>query len=258
LDTVRLSGKVAIITGGGQGIGFGIAQRFASEGATIVIAQRSLEKADASTAQLRAAGGEACAIRADVTDPGQVDSLVRATLDRYGRLDILVNNAGRAGGNGPVLEIEFAAWRSVIDTNLTGVFLCSQAAARVMVAQSVRGRILNIGSLNCFSAQKNAAAYVASKGGVLMLTKALAVDLAPYGILVNCVAPGSILVERNSPALTAEPLKTSLSKAIPLGGPGSVDHVAAAAAFLASGESEFITGAALIIDGGYLSYARIE
>lgn len=247
---MKLVGKVAIITGGGRGIGLGIARRFTAEGALVIIAQRHLEDAEAA-----AAGTAMIARPLDVTDPARCAALVDFALERFGRLDVLVNNAGVAGLNRCLIDLDHCVWRQVIETNLSGTFYCGQAAARAMIRCGARGRILNIGSLNSFSAQKNAAAYVASKGGVLMLTKAMAVDLAPYGICVNCLAPGSILVERNRVALTAQ---ASLGQAIPLGAPGSVEDVAAAAAFLASDESAFITGAALVIDGGFLSYARME
>lgn len=247
---MKLAGKVAIITGGGRGIGLGIARRFTAEGARVIIAQRHLEDAEAA-----AAGTAMIARPLDVTDPARCAALVDFALERFGRLDVLVNNAGVAGLNGSLIDLDHCVWRQVIETNLSGTFYCGQAAARAMIRCGARGRILNIGSVNSFCAQKNAAAYVASKGGVLMLTKAMAVDLAPYGIRVNCLAPGSILVERNRVALTAQ---ASLGQAIPLGAPGSVEDVAAAAAFLASDESAFITGAALVIDGGFLSYARME
>jgi 3-oxoacyl-[acyl-carrier protein] reductase len=254
----KCTGKVAIVSGGGQGIGFAIAKALAREGAAVILAQRTIERAQAAAAQLCSEGVDAKAAGLDVTDGGSVDALVGDALTRYGHIDILVNNAGCAGTNGPFLQLNPAVWRQVVDTNLTGSFLCGQAVARAMTAHGTRGSIVNIGSLNSFSAQKDAAAYAASKGGVLMLTKAMAVDLAPYGIRVNCLAPGSILVERNAPLFSAEPVKSGLAKAIPLGGPGSVEHVAAAALFLASDDSAFMTGATLVIDGGYLAYARIE
>jgi NAD(P)-dependent dehydrogenase (short-subunit alcohol dehydrogenase family) len=255
---MELSQRVAIITGGGQGIGRGIAVRFASEGAKIVIAQRSRLSAESTVKNICASGGEALAVQADVSRPADVLSLVQKAVDRFGRIDVLVNNAGRAGRNGRFLELDLRTWRDVIDVNLTGVFLCSQAAARVMVAQGVQGRIINIGSLDSFVAEREAAVYAASKGGVLLLTKAMAVDLAEYGILVNCLVPGSIRVERNSSFLDREPVRTALGKAIPLGRPGDIKDVAGAAVFLASDDSGFVTGTSLVVDGGYLAHARIE
>lgn len=256
--TGKCTGKVAIVSGGGQGIGFAIAKALAKEGAAVILAQRTVERAQRAAVQLCSEGSDARVAAVDVTDEASVDALVGNALAWYGRIDILVNNAGRAGTNGPFLDLDRSVWRQVIDTNLNGSFLCGQAVARAMTAHGTRGSIVNIGSLNSFSAQKDAAAYAASKGGVLMLTKAMAVDLARYGIRVNCLAPGSILVERNASLFSAEPVKSGLAKAIPLGGPGSVEQVASAAVFLASEDSAFMTGATMVIDGGYLAYARIE
>jgi NAD(P)-dependent dehydrogenase (short-subunit alcohol dehydrogenase family) len=169
-----------------------------------------------------------------------------------------VNNAGAAGGNGPFLDIPLERWQHVLDVNLTGMFLCSQLAARQMVGQGIKGRIINIGSLDSFIAERQAAAYAASKGGVLMLTKAMAVDLAEYGILVNCIAPGSIRVDRNSSYYDQEPLRTALAKGIPLGHTGRPADIAAAAVFLACDDSSFITGASITVDGGFTAHLRTD
>jgi NAD(P)-dependent dehydrogenase (short-subunit alcohol dehydrogenase family) len=209
-------------------------------------------------AAIKTDGGHALALETDVSDPVSVSAMVEQTLSALGRIDILVNNAGIAGTLGPVLDLTFETWNHVIGVNLSGVFLCSQAVARVMVERKTPGRIINVGSINGSIAQRNAAAYVASKGGVDMLTKALAVDLAEYGILVNCIAPGSIRVERNAGYFDAEPLATTFKKAIPLGHPGTGDDIAGAAAFLASDDSAFMTGAVLVVDGGFSSYFRID
>jgi NAD(P)-dependent dehydrogenase (short-subunit alcohol dehydrogenase family) len=193
-----------------------------------------------------------------VSQKAQVDALIQATLDTYGRIDILVNNAGIAGSNGPFLDLPFETWQQIIAVNLTGMFLCGQAAARVMVAQGIHGRIINIGSINSFAAEKESAAYAASKGGVVLLTKAMAVELGEYGITVNCLGVGPVWVERNAPLFDAEPLRTVLAKSIPIGRPGDVDEVAAAAVFFASDECTFVTGASLMVDGGYRAYNRFD
>jgi NAD(P)-dependent dehydrogenase (short-subunit alcohol dehydrogenase family) len=255
---VKLNDKVAIITGGGRGIGQGIAYRFATEGAKVVIADRDLASAEGTAGTIRAGGGQASAVETDVSKQSEVEALIQTTLERHARIDILINCAGIAGGNGPFLEMPLERWQKVIDVNLTAVFLCSQAAARAMVAHGIRGRIINIGSLDSFIAEKEAAAYVASKGGVLLLTKAMAVDLAQYGILVNCIAPGSIRVDRNSARFDSEPVRTALAKAIPLGHTGLPEDIAAAAVFLSSDDSTFITGASLMVDGGYTAYGRVD
>jgi len=255
---MKLKGKVAIVTGGGQGIGRGITTRFAEEGAVVVIAQRGSEAADETVKKIRGAGGDAIYIHADVSQPSTVEALVEKTMQVYGRIDVLVNNAGAAGGNGPFLDIPLDEWKRVIDVNLTGMFLCSQLVARQMVKGGIRGRIINIGSLDSFIAEKHAAAYAASKGGVLMLTKAMAVDLAEHGILANCIVPGSIRVERNAPYYDAEPLRTALRKGIPLRHTGRPKDIGVMAVFLASDETDFMTGASIVVDGGFSAYLCVE
>jgi len=255
---MKLKGKISIVTGGGQGIGRGIAIRFAREGSAIVIAQRGSKTADETVKMIRENGGEAVFIQTDLTQPPTIDALVRQTLDVYGRIDVLVNNAAVAGGNGPFLDIPLEEWKRIIDINLTGTFLCSQAVARQMARDEIRGRIINIGSLDSFIAERHAAAYAASKGGVLMLTKAMAVDLAEHGILVNCIAPGSIRVERNAPNYDTEPLRTSLRKGIPLRHTGRPEDIGAIAVFLASDETDFMTGASIVVDGGFSAYLCVE
>jgi NAD(P)-dependent dehydrogenase (short-subunit alcohol dehydrogenase family) len=193
-----------------------------------------------------------------VSQKTQVDALIQTTLDHYRRIDILVNNAGIAGGNGPFLELPFETWEQIISINLTGMFLCGQAAARVMVAQGIRGRIINIGSINSFAAEKEAAAYATTKGGILLLTKAMAVELAEYGIAVNCLGVGPVWVDRNADLFGSDPLRTVLAKSIPVGRPGDPEEVAAAAVFFASDECTFVTGAELLVDGGYLAYNRFD
>jgi len=255
---MKLKGKVAIVTGGGQGIGRGITTRFAEEGAVVVIAQRGSEAADETVKKIRGAGGDAIYIHADVSQPSTVEALVEKTMQVYGRIDVLVNNAGAAGGNGPFLDIPLDEWKRVIDVNLTGMFLCSQLVARQMVKGGIRGRIINIGSLDSFIAEKHAAAYAASKCGVLMLTKAMAVDLAEHGILANCIVPGSIRVERNAPYYDAEPLRTALRKGIPLRHTGRPKDIGVMAVFLASDETDFMTGASIVVDGGFSAYLCVE
>jgi len=255
---VRLKDKIAIGTGGGRGIGRGIAIRFAAEGASVVLAQRNRPSAEATASEIRSIGGETLVVPTDVSQKPQVDALIQTTLDRYKRIDILVNNAGIAGGNGPFLELPFETWEQIIAVNLTGMFLCGQAAARVMVAQGIQGRIINIGSINSFAAEKEAAAYATTKVGILLLTKAMAVELAEHGIAVNCLGVGPVWVDRNADLFGSDPLRTVLAKSIPVGRPGDPEEVAAAAVFFASDECTFVTGAELLVDGGYLAYNRFD
>ena len=251
----RLYGKTALITGGGRGIGRGIALRFAQEGAAVAIVQRDEPSARATVDAVVAAGGVAIAPgRTDVSVPEQVARAVSTTIAHFGTIDILINNAGIAGANGPFLDVTFSAWQRIIDVNLSGMFLCGQAVARHMVEHGIRGRIVNVGSVNSFAAEREAAAYVAAKHGVLGLTQAMAIDLASYGITVNCLAPGPITVERNAAMFAS--LQEQIGTGVPLGRPGTIEEAAAAALFLASDEASFVTGATLIVDGGMLAYLR--
>ncbi len=240
-----LHDKVAIVTGGGRGIGRAIARRFAAEGARVVIAQRDVQSGEATCAEIAAAGGEARFVPTDVTHRADVEAMVAETLRAYGTADVLVNNAARTGENGPFLEVSPELWEEVIATNLTGVFLCAQAAGRVM-ARAGGGSIINISSTNGLVAQPRCCAYGAAKGGVEILTRSMAVDLAPYGIRVNVIAPGPIQ-SRAPDDVPPHPTEATL-----LGRAGLPAEVAAVAAFLASEESSFITGERIAVDGGLL------
>jgi NAD(P)-dependent dehydrogenase (short-subunit alcohol dehydrogenase family) len=254
----RLSGKTAFITGGGKGIGRAIALRFAREGANVALVQRDSATAHQTADEITAAGGAAIALGdTDVSQPDHVQRAVAASVERFGRIDILINNASIAGYSGSFLDVPLEVWQNILNVNLTGMFLCGQAVARQMVANGIAGRIINVGSINSFAAEKDAAAYVASKGGILSLTHAMAVDLAPHGILVNCLAPGPVTVERNE-ALFNGPLHAPIARSVPLGRPGTADEVAAAAVFLASDDASYVTGASLLVDGGTLAYLRFD
>lgn len=257
-DHMRLKDKVAIVTGGGRGIGRGIARRFAQEGASVLIAQRDSQSAARTVAEIEKAGGEASYVVVDVSVAEQVSNMVRVCLDRYHRLDVLVNNAGVSGVDGSVLDMSLDLWQRFLDVNLTGPFLCAQAAGKVMVSQGTNGRIINVGSINSFKAQRNAAHYVATKGAIPLLTMAMAVDLSPHGILVNAIAPGTISTERTGPRLADEAYRAMIAKNVPLGRTGQVAEVAALAVFLASEECGYIQGETIIIDGGFLAYLRFD
>lgn len=251
----RLQGKIAFITGGGRGIGRGIALCFAREGAGVALVQRDSVSVTATVAEITAAGGEALALGGtDVSEPEQVAHAVNTTIARFGKIDILINNAGIAGANGPFLDMTFSAWQQIIAVNLSGMFVCGQAIARHMVEQGIPGRIVNVGSVNSFAAEAEAAAYVTAKHGVLGLTQAMAVDLAAYGIAVNCLAPGPVTVERNQTLFAT--IQPNISANVPLGRAGTIEETAAAALFLASDDASYITGATLVVDGGMLAYLR--
>lgn len=250
---MKLASKVSIVTGGGKGIGYGISLRLGQEGSKVVIAQRDPKTGEDTVRCIIEAGGEAIFVPTDVSVKSQVDNLVEQTLLRFGQIDVLVNNAAITGCSDHFLEITPERWQQVIGVNLTGVFFCSQAVARYMV-QRRYGRIINIGSVGAVMPEKDAAHYCAAKGGLDMLTKAMALDLAPYKILVNAVHPGAIRtpqVQQLMSSATPDAHLTATSK-IPLGRFGEVEEVAAAVAFLASDEASYFQGSSVVVDGGYL------
>lgn len=190
----RLEGKVAVVTGGNQGIGKGIARALANEGCRVAICARNSEKLNAAADELRSAGAEVLAKPTDVSDEDSVTAFFDAVMQTYGRVDILVNNAGAFDG-GPIDQVSFAGWNNVIGACLTGTFLCSRAAFRIMKPQG-GGRILNIGSISAQRAREGNTPYAAAKFGVWGLTQAMAIDGRPDQIICSCLHPGNVLVER--------------------------------------------------------------
>jgi 2-deoxy-D-gluconate 3-dehydrogenase len=253
-----LQGQTALVTGGARGIGQGIAARLAAAGASVVIADVDEELARRAAHELGADGFPVTGIGADVANAASTQEMVEATVRAYGRLDILVNNAGVFPFS-PMLETPESLWDRVIDINLKGVFFASQAAARQMVSQGHGGRIVNIASIDALHPTGALAHYDASKGGVVMLTKATALELAPLGIRVNAIAPGSIQTPGAAAASTTmasgidieQVMKTFMAR-IPLGRMGVPDDIARAVLFFASSMSDYATGALLVVDGGYL------
>jgi NAD(P)-dependent dehydrogenase (short-subunit alcohol dehydrogenase family) len=205
----QLEGKIALITGGGSGIGKGIARAFAREGATLVLASRRQQHLDAAAAELRAAGATVLVVPADVTDEAQVVALFDRMMREFGRLDILVNNSGVFDG-GPIEELSLETWRKVLDVNLTGPFLCSREAMKIMKRQG-GGRIINIGSISAQMPRENSAPYAASKHGLVGLTKAAALEGRAHGVVVSCLHPGNVAAEwrqGNDAPMNQEPMMT--------------------------------------------------
>lgn len=254
-----LSGKGAIVTGGGMGIGQAIALRLAEAGAGVMIADIDIDIANQTVEEIKSRGGKAEAIQADASRSSDANKVVQATVDAFGSLDILVNNAGIYPLL-PVMRVEEELWDRVIDINLKGSFLYAQAAAAEMIKAGHGGKIINLASVDGLHPNGNATHYNASKGGVIMLTKALALELAPHKILVSAVAPGNITTPGTkstgeaaiAAGLTLEQIGKSFYGRIPLGHSGEPDDIAKVVLFLSSAAADYITGETILVDGGYL------
>jgi glucose 1-dehydrogenase len=246
----RLRGLVALVTGSSKGIGRAIAERFAQEGADIVINYNSDPRgADEAVAAARAAGVRAVAIQADLGTVSAVRALVAQGIAAMGRLDILVNNAG-VEKHAPFWEVTEADYDKVLNVNLKGVFFTTQAFVEHLRRDGRSGRVVNISSVHEELPFPNFAAYCASKGGLRMLTRNLSVELGPLGITVNSIAPGAIATPINTTLLN-DPIKLrSLTEQIPLGRLGRPEDVAGLAVFLASDEAQYVTGSTYVVDGG--------
>ena len=245
-----LTGKVAVVTGGNGGIGLGMAQGLAKAGARVVIAARNAQKSVAAVETLKALGSDSFALAVDVTDEGSVQALFAQLAARCGRLDILVNNAGTTVRK-PVDQLALAEWNQVMDTNLTSAFLCCRAAHPQMKAAG-GGKIINIGSMMSIFGAPYAPAYGASKGGIVQLTRAMAASWAADGIQVNAVLPGWIQTDLTDGARAQVPgLNERVIARTAAGRWGQPDDLAGIAVFLASAASDFVTGTAIPVDGGY-------
>jgi NAD(P)-dependent dehydrogenase (short-subunit alcohol dehydrogenase family) len=250
----RLDGKIAIVTGAATGIGRAVAVRFAREGASLVLAtSRNLAGLARVADELRDSegGGEVVTVQADVAREAEVAAMVRAAVDRFGRLDVLVNNAAYVHAASPADRLAEAEWDRTIDVGLKGVFLGARHAVPAMLRTAGGGAIVNVSSVNSLIHAPGLPAYSAAKGGVDALTRQLALEYGPRGVRVNAVNPGLIAVETVRAALDADPVEARLAaQCYPLDRVGEPDEVAAAAAFLASDEASFITGVTLPVDGG--------
>ena len=258
---VDLSGKVAIVTGGNQGIGKAIAKLLLENSATVVIAARNVEKLK-KTAEEFASLGTCRYIPTDVSSRESVENLINSTVEEFGKIDICFNNAGvNVGGEGRVDIDEFTQenWDKIIAIDLNGVFHCSQVVSRVMIKQK-SGKIINVGSVFGHVAARKQIGFVAAKGGVHHMTKGMALELAQHGITVNCIAPGSVPVDMalfEGPNAPWAKFRDNMLSHIPLKRFGTVEDIANAALFLASDESAYITGHVLLVDGGWTcGYAR--
>ncbi|KAB2752573.1 MULTISPECIES: SDR family NAD(P)-dependent oxidoreductase [Brucella] len=243
---MRFGGKVAIVTGGASGIGEATVRAFVSEGANVVIADYS-EHGQQLANELAGGTERAIFVKTDVTDTKAVQALIAKTVETYGRLDIMFANAGIAA-DGPIDELDETAWQKTIDINLTGVYLCDKYAIDQMRSQG-GGVIVNCGSIHSHVGKSGVTAYAAAKGGVKLLTQTLAIDYGAQNIRVNAVCPGYI----DTPLLKDIPddKKQALVALHPIGRLGRAEEVASVVLFLASDESSFVTGASILVDGGY-------
>jgi|tagenome__1003787_1003787.scaffolds.fasta_scaffold20944417_2 NAD(P)-dependent dehydrogenase (short-subunit alcohol dehydrogenase family) len=247
----KLAGKVAVVTGSGRGIGAAIASRYAQEGAKVVVADIDGENAGAVAERIKDGGGEALAVRTDVSDEGEVERLVAATLEAFGGLHVMLNNAGMVrDAVRHVLDADVAFFDKVIAANLRGHYLCSVAAARHM-ARHGGGVIITTSSGGATRAHRGMTAYDASKGGIEALTRALALDLAPYNIRVVGLVPGLIAPDDAPPEALARTAAT-----VPLGRAGKSEDLAGPAVFLASDDAAYLTGSFVTVDGGVLFQQR--
>lgn len=245
---MHMDGKVAVITGSTKGIGREMALLFAESGCRIVVNGSNAQRAEETAALVKERGSEAAVCLGDVSRQETADALMECAFDRFGRLDVLVSNAGIVTLE-PFLEFRSETWQRFLDVHLSGTFLCGQAAARRMRDAGAGGRIVNIATIAATMGMYGFAAYAAAKGGVIALTKVMAVELAQYGITVNCIAPGPVANEQLLNLYGAEYLKER-GKTIPLNRLADAREVAQVALFLASPEAAYVTGQIIAVDGG--------
>jgi len=257
LSKFSLKGKTAIVTGGSRGIGKAIALGFAKAGAKVAVTSRKMNDLEANAAEIKAFGGEAFPLQAHLGKMEEINRMVSAVVDKFGRIDILVNDAGASPAMGSVLESDERLWETIMNLNLRGLYFTSQAVAKVMKKQG-GGKIINIASVDGFKPEPGVSVYSISKAGVRMITKAFALELAPFNIQVNAIAPGPISTKMldshwfHLPPEEAKRQKQAMGKMTPMGRVGEPDEIAGAAVYLASDASSYTTGAEIVVDGGTL------
>jgi NAD(P)-dependent dehydrogenase (short-subunit alcohol dehydrogenase family) len=249
IDQFKLRNKVALVTGAGRNLGRAIALSLAEAGADVALTARSMPEIEKTAEEIRKQGRKAMAIVMDVTDFPQIEQTVQNIIAEFGRIDILVNNAATRSHK-PLLEISAEEWRTVIDTNLTGAFLCCKAVGPFMIRQG-GGRVINISSRAGSRGRANITAYCASKGGLNQLTKALALEWAPYNILVNAVAPGILNTDRSYVGSTAiSTIPKARLEAIPLKRAAELAEILPGVLYFATEACSYTTGQVMLVDGG--------
>ncbi|MBW2031564.1 MAG: SDR family oxidoreductase [Deltaproteobacteria bacterium] len=251
MDRLRLEGKVALVTGSGRGLGRAMAEALAEAGADLLVTARSEREIKGTEASIRALGRKAVAVPCDVTDKASIDKMVDVGLRELGRIDILVNNAGTAIIK-PLLELKEEEWHRTLDTNLTSMFLCCKAVGPVMIRQG-GGTIINMTSVLGARGRTGSVAYACSKGGVIQLTRTLAIEWAPYNIRVNAIGPGAFYTRPMKFVLDDPKLGEIRRKKIPLKREGQPDELGPLVVYLASPASGYMTGQIIYVDGGELA-----
>jgi NAD(P)-dependent dehydrogenase (short-subunit alcohol dehydrogenase family) len=258
LSKFSLKGKTAIVTGGGRGIGKGIAVGFAKAGAKVVVTSRKIEDLEATAAEIKSFGGEAFPVQAHLGKTEEIEKMVDTAMQKLGgKINILVNNAGASPTMASVLDTDVRLYDAVMNLNLRGLYFTSQAVAKIMVKQG-GGKIINVSSIDGFKPEKGVSVYSISKAGVRMVTQAFASELAGFNVQVNTIAPGPIdtrMMNSHWAGLSAEEAKKQreeLEKTLPMGRLGDPDELAGAAIYLASDASSYTTGTEVVVDGGIL------
>jgi NAD(P)-dependent dehydrogenase (short-subunit alcohol dehydrogenase family) len=250
LDKFRLDQRVAVVTGGNRGLGREMAQALAEAGAQVAVVSRGVEQAQAAAAEIQTATGRTCrGYSCDMTQPDRVQALASQVMADFGQIDILVNNAG-INIRGPIEELSLEEFRQVQETNVTGPWLLCRAVAPHFKARR-SGRVINVGSTLSIISIAGRTPYATSKGGILQMTRTLALEWAPYGVTANCIMPGPFGTEMNLPILNDPERYKAFVAQIPMGRWGNLDEIGGLVVFLASDASSFITGAGISIDGGW-------
>ncbi|NWF54338.1 MAG: glucose 1-dehydrogenase [Syntrophaceae bacterium] len=244
-----LTGKVAIVTGGYHRIGRGIAEGLAEAGANIVLCARNSQRCLEACEEIEKMGVQTLGLRCDITQAGEISEMVRKTVEGMGRIDILVNNAGVGGSEKAILKMSEEDWDYTVNIDLKGAFLCTRAVVPEMIKQG-GGKIINVSSIGSLIAFSNMSAYCASKGGMVQLTKVMALEFLRYNIQVNCLCPGYFYTPMNEKFFASEAGRRVIQRNIPMNRAGRVEELKGTAIYLASAATNFMTGSCLVIDGG--------